>query len=119
MVKLVGDSSKGPGEKEQFRPKVTQVGENLPANTGDTGKSLGREDPLQEGTATHCSILVWRIPWKEEPAGLGVSNAGKGTVKEDFRMRVPGLQNALPRRKDVTERRQIGNRGIEAMVMCI
>ena len=87
------------------------MGENLPANTGDTGKSLGREDPLQEGMATRCSILVRRFPCTEEPAGLGVSNAGKGIVKEDFKMRVPGLQNALPRRKDVRERRQIGNRG--------
>ena len=28
---------------------------------------LGREDPLEEGTATHFSILAWRIPWTEEP----------------------------------------------------
>ena len=32
--------------------------------------SLGREDPLEEGTATHSSILVWGMPWTEEPAGL-------------------------------------------------
>ena len=32
--------------------------------------SLGQEDPLEEGTATHSSILVWRIPWTEEPGGL-------------------------------------------------
>ena len=32
--------------------------------------SLGREDPLEEGTATHSSILVWRILWTEEPGGL-------------------------------------------------
>ena len=31
---------------------------------------LGQEDPLEEGTATHSSILVWRIPWMEEPGGL-------------------------------------------------
>jgi len=30
---------------------------------------MGREDPLEEGMATHSSILVWRIPWTEEPAG--------------------------------------------------
>ena len=30
-------------------------------------RSLGREDPLEEGTATHSSILAWRIPWREEP----------------------------------------------------
>ena len=33
-------------------------------------RSLGREDPLEEGLATHSSILVWRIPWREEPGGL-------------------------------------------------
>ena len=32
--------------------------------------SLGREDSLQEGMATHSSTLAWRIPWTEEPGGL-------------------------------------------------
>ena len=32
--------------------------------------SLGWEDPLEEGMATHSSILAWRIPWTEEPGGL-------------------------------------------------
>ena len=31
---------------------------------------LGQEDPLEEGTATHSSILAWRIPWTEEAGGL-------------------------------------------------
>ena len=33
-------------------------------------RSLGREDPLEEGMATHSSILAWRIPWTEEPGRL-------------------------------------------------
>ena len=33
-------------------------------------RSLGREDPLEEGIATHSSILAWRIPWTEEPGSL-------------------------------------------------
>ena len=33
-------------------------------------QSLGWEDPLEKGTATHSSILAWRIPWTEEPGGL-------------------------------------------------
>ena len=33
-------------------------------------QSLDREDPLEEGTATHSSTLPWRIPWTEEPGGL-------------------------------------------------
>jgi len=32
--------------------------------------SLGWEDPLEKGTATHSSILAWRIPWTEEPGKL-------------------------------------------------
>jgi len=31
---------------------------------------LGQEDPLEEGMASHSSILAWRIPWTEEPGGL-------------------------------------------------
>ena len=33
-------------------------------------QSLGRENPLEEGVATHCSILAWRIPWIEKPGWL-------------------------------------------------
>ena len=33
-------------------------------------RSLGQEDPLEDGTATHSSILAWRIPQTEEPDGL-------------------------------------------------
>ena len=32
-------------------------------------RSPGQEDPLEEGMAIHSSILAWRIPWTEEPAG--------------------------------------------------
>ena len=33
-------------------------------------RPLCREDPLEEGMATHSSILAWRVPWTEEPGGL-------------------------------------------------
>ena len=33
-------------------------------------QSLGQEDPLEEGMATHSSILAWEIPWTQEPGGL-------------------------------------------------
>ena len=42
---------------------------NLPAMKATRVQSLGREDPLEEGMATHSSILAWRIPWTEEPGG--------------------------------------------------
>ena len=46
---------------------------NTPANAGevsDVGSIMGQEDPLEEGMATHSSILARRIPWTEEPGGL-------------------------------------------------
>ena len=44
--------------------------QNLPARQETWVWSLGWEDPLKEGMATHCSVLAWRIPWTEEPGGL-------------------------------------------------
>ena len=50
--------------------QVVPVVKNPPANAGDVVRSLGWEDPLEDGMATHSGILAWRIPWTEEPAGL-------------------------------------------------
>ena len=43
---------------------------NLPAMWETWVQSLGWEDPLEKEMVTHSSILAWRIPWTEEPAGL-------------------------------------------------
>ena len=43
---------------------------NLPSMQETWVQSLGREDPLEKGMATHSSILAWRIPWAEELGGL-------------------------------------------------
>ena len=43
---------------------------NLPAMQETQVQSLGREDPLEKGMATHSSMLAWRIPWTEEPGGI-------------------------------------------------
>ena len=43
---------------------------NLPPVQEIGVQSLGQEDPLDNGMATHSSILAWRIPWTEEPGGL-------------------------------------------------
>ena len=43
---------------------------NPPATWETWVRSLGREDLLEDGMATHSSILAWRIPWTEEPSGL-------------------------------------------------
>ena len=49
---------------------VAQKIQNLPARQETQVRSMGQEDPLEKGMATHSSILTWRIPWTEEPGGL-------------------------------------------------
>ena len=49
---------------------VVQTIKNLPAKWETQIRSLGWEDPLEKGMATHSSILAWRIPWTEEPGRL-------------------------------------------------
>ena len=49
---------------------MAQTIKNLPAVQGTQAQSLGWEDPLEKGMATHTSILAWRIPWTEDPGGL-------------------------------------------------
>ena len=50
--------------------KKKQKKQTPPAMQETWVQSLGREDPLEEGMATHSSILAWNIPWTEEPGGL-------------------------------------------------
>ena len=55
-----------------------------PANTGDggdIGSIPGLTRSPEEGMATHCSILAWRIPWTEEPGGL--QSMGSQIVRPD------------------------------------
>ena len=55
------------------------------SNRGDLGLTLGQEDPLQKGMATHSSILAWEIPRMEEPGGLqsmGSQRAGHSLATE-------------------------------------
>ena len=70
---------------------MAQTVKNLPAMWKTWVQSLGQEDPLEEGMATHPSILVWRISWTEEPGELqsmGSQRAGHNlaidTTTTDF-----------------------------------
>ena len=54
---------------------------NPPAMQETWVPSLGREDPLEEGMATHASLLAWRIPWTQEPGG--VQSMGSQSVGHD------------------------------------
>ena len=57
------------------------VSKNPPANAGDGIRSLGLDGPLEEGNATHSSILDSRAPWAEEPGGL--QSVGSHRVRHD------------------------------------
>ena len=50
---------------------MAQMVKNLPAMQETQVQSLGREDPLEKGMATHSSILAWTVPRTEEPGKVG------------------------------------------------
>ena len=56
------------GKKKKV--KTSQMVKNLPAMWETWVQSLGWDDPLEKGMATHSSIPSWRIPWTDEPGGL-------------------------------------------------
>ena len=57
------------------------MGKNLPAMQETQIRSLGQEDPLEKGMATHSSILAWKIPWIEKSRGL--QSIGSQRVRHD------------------------------------
>ena len=64
-----------------YLPLVAQMVKNLPAMWETWVQSLGQEDPLEKGMATHSSVLTWRIPGTEEPGGL--QSVGLQRVRHD------------------------------------
>ena len=66
------------------------VVKNPPAqvrHSGDMGSIPGQEDPLEEGMASHSSILAWRIPWTEEPVRL--QSVGFQRIRHDWATKTP------------------------------
>ena len=59
-----------PDDSHNVASLVAQMVKNLPAMPEMWVQSLGWEDLLEKGTATHSSNLAWRIPWTEEPGRL-------------------------------------------------
>ena len=55
---------------------------NPPAMRETWVQSLGLDDPLEEGMATHSSLLAWRIPWTEEPGGLQSTGSKESDTTE-------------------------------------
>ena len=60
---------------------MAQTIKNLSAMQESWVYSLGWKDPLEKGTATHSSILAWRMPWAIEPSGL--QSMGSQRVRRD------------------------------------
>ena len=60
---------------------MAETVKNPPAAQETQVQSLGGEDPLEKGMATHSSILAWEIPWTEEPGGL--QSMGSQRVRQD------------------------------------
>ena len=56
--------------KEKNMHVVAQTAKNLPAMQETWAPSLGQEDLLEKRMDSHSSVLAWRIPWTQEPAGL-------------------------------------------------
>ena len=59
---------------------MAQTVKNLPMMRETWVRSLGWEDPLEEGLATHSSILAWKIPWIEEPGGYSPWGSRKSDI---------------------------------------
>ena len=73
---------------------VAQTVKKSACNAGDPGSILGWEGPLEEGMATHSSILAWRIPWTEEPGGL--QSTGSQRVRHDWTIKIYNPQTPYP-----------------------
>ena len=74
-----GERNGNPLQCSKRASQVAQVIKNLPLMQETWVGSLGWEDPLEKGMATHSSILAWRIPWTEEPGGLQSMGSQKWT----------------------------------------
>ena len=70
--------------KEKRASLVAQMVKNLPATQETWVQLLGWEGPLEKEIATHSSVLVWRIPWTEEPGGYSPWNRKESDTTEQL-----------------------------------
>ena len=72
------------GSRDKIKTSlVAQMVKKLPAIQETWVRSLGQEDPLDKGMATHSSILACRIPWTEEPGSLQSMGSQSQTQQSD------------------------------------
>ena len=94
-----------PGESQSCFPGSSDSKESA-CNTGGRVRSLGQEEPLEKGMATHSSIFAWRIPWTEMPGGLQSvelkrSRHSRATNTFTFRpVAAEALETVLKKRKE-------------------
>ena len=62
---------------------VAHMVTNLPSMWETWVQFLGQEDPLEKRMATHSSMLVWRIPWTEDPSGSPWSHKESDTTEQE------------------------------------
>ena len=77
------------GSVVKYPPAVQETQETLV-------RSLAQQDPLEEGRATHSSILAWRIPWTEEPGGLQSKGLKQSDRTEQLSRHTPALKESPP-----------------------
>ena len=76
---------------------MAQTVKNPPAVPETQVRSLGWEDPLEEGMATHCSTLAWRSPWTEEPAGYSPRDHKASDTTEQLTLSLFTFSKQAPR----------------------
>ena len=76
---------------------MTQTVKDPPAVQETRAQSLGREDALGKGMATHSSILAWRIPWTEEPGGPQSMGSQSWTRLSDVHSFIPVYDSVFHR----------------------
>ena len=70
---------------------VAQMVKNMPAMQETQVRSVGQEDLLEKGTATHSSVLACRIPWTEEPGGLWAMGSQSQTHIHHMVQEIPAM----------------------------
>ena len=94
--------------RERQASQVILVVKNPPANAGDLREAgaifLSQEDPMEEGTTSHSSILAWRIPWTGEPGGLQSIRSQKSRTLKQLSTHVPTHATMKGKMKDVPKR---------------
>ena len=101
---MIPESGRSPGEgigyplHYSLASLMAQLVKNLSTIWETCVQSLGWEDPLEKGMATHSSILAWRIPWTEETSGLqsmGSQRVGHNWLTNTFTSRYTKVANYL------------------------